>query len=69
MDLFFECCSWLENFSFLTRINDTLIALIPKLDNLKTIRDFRHISLGNVLYKIISKVLANGLKLIYMILL
>jgi len=43
-------------------INNTFIALIPKVDSPQRLNDFRPISLGGSLYKILAKVLANRLR-------
>ena len=45
-------------------INSTFIALIPKIKDPWKVSDFRFISLCNVVYKLIAKVLVNRLKLI-----
>jgi len=42
--------------------NETTIVLIPKVNRPEQVKDLRPISLYNVLYKIVSKVLANRLK-------
>ena len=45
-------------------INKTYITLVPKNNNPFRMIEFRPISLSNVIYKLIAKVLANHLKLI-----
>jgi hypothetical protein len=44
------------------RVNVTHMALIPKKQNLEHVTEFRPISLCNVIYKVISKVMVNRLK-------
>ncbi|XP_031103479.1 uncharacterized protein LOC116007017 [Ipomoea triloba] len=43
-------------------LNDTLVALIPKVNNPETVKQFRPISLCNVSYKLIRKTITNRLK-------
>jgi hypothetical protein len=43
-------------------VNDTVIVLIPKNQNAKSLRDFRPISLCNVIYKVVSKCMVNRLR-------
>ncbi|CAJ2636477.1 unnamed protein product [Trifolium pratense] len=61
-EIFEAGCSWLECGAFPPSLNSTNIALIPKGDSQASMKDWRPISLCNVLYKIVAKVLANRLK-------
>ena len=53
-----------QHSKFEKSLNATFIALIPKKNDASNIQDFRPISLVGNLYKILSKVLANRLKLV-----
>lgn len=48
----------------LREINATFITIIPKVLEADSFKDYRPISLCNLLYKFITKVLANGLKMV-----
>ncbi|GKA91079.1 hypothetical protein Tco_0812949 [Tanacetum coccineum] len=50
--------------SFPPGCNSSFIALIPKTQEAKTVKDFRPISLIGSMYKIIAKILANQLSLV-----
>ena len=52
----------LNNNLSIADLNKTNISLIPKTNNPKKMTNFRPISLCNVVYKLISKILANRLK-------
>jgi hypothetical protein len=54
--------SFFQNFHLLEELNHTHIALIPKQSGSHTVHHFRPISLCNLVYKIITKILASRLK-------
>jgi hypothetical protein len=59
--------SVLNSARILRKINLTHISLIPKKKNPELMSDYRPISLCNVVYKIISKVIANRLKVVLLL--
>ena len=62
MDITQVVLSCLNSGSILKSINHTFITLIPKVKNLERVSEFRPISLCNVIYKVVNKVIANSLK-------
>ncbi|XP_021621434.1 uncharacterized protein LOC110621459 [Manihot esculenta] len=56
------CRLWLQQGTFPSSLTETLIILISKVDSPETVKDFRPITLCNVLYKIVAKALANRFK-------
>ena len=62
MDVSQVVLSCLNSRSIRRYINHTFIILIPKVQNPERVSDFHPISLCNVIYKIISKEIANRLK-------
>ena len=61
-DIFQAMVSWLGRGYFPTNLTETNICLIPKCEDPDNMKDLRPISLCNVLYKMVSKLLANRLK-------
>ncbi|KAM6565848.1 uncharacterized protein LOC133031191 [Cannabis sativa] len=61
-DVVNQVCQFFANGSIPDGLNDTNIVLIPKKKQPTSMGDLRPISLCNVLYKIVSKVLASRLK-------
>jgi ribonuclease HI len=61
-DVFTAVKDWLQRGYFPSSLNETNICLIPKCERPMSMKEFRPISLCNVLYKMVSKLLANRLK-------
>ncbi|MCH93169.1 RNA-directed DNA polymerase (Reverse transcriptase), partial [Trifolium medium] len=61
-DIYEAAMEWLERRYFPSSLNETNICLVPKCENPVSMKDMRPISLCNVLYKMVSKLLANRLR-------
>ena len=51
-----------ENPCLIREVNQTFLVLIPKVPHPEIMRDFRPISLCNVIYKLITKIIVNWIK-------
>lgn len=61
-DIFLACCHQLDKGTLPGSVNDTNIVLIPKCDQPCSMNDWSPISLCNVIYELLSKVLINRLR-------
>ncbi|GJX67681.1 hypothetical protein Tco_0303408 [Tanacetum coccineum] len=55
-------CEFFTNGKILRELNHTIIALIPKVSSPTCVNDYRPISCCNVIFKCISKIIANRIK-------
>lgn len=58
-DVTTACHRWIQNQSFPTVLNETILVLITKVYSHSRMHEYRPITLCNVLYKILSKMLVN----------
>ena len=63
-DVTLNCLDFLNNCWLPQGLNDTTIILIPKKKDPQTMADLRPIALCKVFYKVVSKCLANRLKIV-----
>ncbi|CAI8594708.1 unnamed protein product [Vicia faba] len=63
-DIWQTATKWLTRGYFPQSITDINICLIPKNNKPQNMKDYRPISLCNMVYKIVSKVLANRMKIL-----
>ncbi|GKB82721.1 methylenetetrahydrofolate reductase 1, partial [Tanacetum coccineum] len=61
-DLVAAVCEFFTNGKILKELNHTIIALIPKVNSPNRVTDYRPISCCNVIFKCISKIIANHIK-------
>ncbi|CAN0829446.1 Transposon TX1 uncharacterized 149 kDa protein [Linum grandiflorum] len=57
-----SCKEWMERGELPSFVQDTTIILLPKGDRPRSMKEWRPISLCNVLYRVVAKVLANRMR-------
>lgn len=63
-DIYPAGLGWFEHGTFPSGLNSTVITFIPMCMDTTTMKDLRPIALLNMVYKIVTKVLANRLKVV-----
>ncbi|KAL5746290.1 hypothetical protein ACOSP7_027436 [Xanthoceras sorbifolium] len=58
------CLSFLNSGNGIGTVNETLIAVIPKIKSSQRVFDYRPTSLCNVIYMIVSKAMVNRFRLV-----
>ena len=56
------CLGVLNRYELVRSLSDTNLMFIPKTRNLRKVLNFRRISLCNVIFKMITKAIANKIK-------